>query len=137
MQPLSRTVPVSRGRLWIGRVLSALPALLLVFSAIMKLLKPPGIEEGFAHLGWPMSLAFALGILELTCALLYAIPRTSVLGAILVTGYLGGAIATHVRIGDPFIIPAVLAFLVWCGLYLREPSLHALIPLKSTPSILT
>ena len=124
--------PVSTVRLWSGRIMSALPAFALFASGAMKLFKPPGIEEGFAHLGWPMSLATPLAILEIACTVLYLIPRTSVLGAILLTGYLGGAIATHVRVGDPFVIPALLGMMVWGGLYLRDPRLPALIPLKSS-----
>jgi hypothetical protein len=111
--------------------MSALPVLMLTMSAVMKLLKPPPVVEGFAHLGYPESLALALGIVELSCAVLYVIPRTSVLGAILLTGYLGGATATHVRIGEPFFIPVVLGVLVWGGLYLRDPRLRALIPLRT------
>lgn len=112
--------------------MSTLPVLMLLFSAAMKFAKPPGVAEGFAHLGWTESLAFGLGILEFACTAVYVIPRTSILGAILLTGYLGGATATNVRVGDPFYIPVVLGVLVWGGLFLREPRLHALIPLKSS-----
>ena len=91
--------PVSKKMLWTGRIMSTLPVLTLVFSAGMKLMKPPGLAEGFAHLGYPVSLALGLGILELACTFVYVIPRTSMLGAILLTGYLGGATATHVRVG--------------------------------------
>ena len=122
--------PVSKKMLWTGRIMSTLPVLTLVFSAVMKLMKPPGLAEGFAHLGYPVSLALGLGILELTCTFVYVIPRTSMLGAILLTGYLGGATATHVRVGDPFYGPVILGLLVWGGLYLREPRLRALIPLR-------
>lgn len=90
-----------------------------------------GIIEGFVHLGWPMTLAVPLGILESAVALTCLIPRTSVLGAILVTGYMGGAIATHWRVGDPFFIQILVGIAVWGGLYLREPRLRTLIPLKS------
>ena len=125
---------VSKKALWGGRVLSALPLLMLLPSAAMKFLKPPEVIEGFVRLGYPESLALGLGILELACTAVYLIPRTSVLGAILLTGYLGGATATHVRIGDPFsmvIIPVILGVLVWGGLFLRDPRLRALIPLRS------
>lgn len=77
-----------------------------------------------------MSLALALGILEIVCTVTYAVPRTAMLGAILLTGYLGGATATHVRIGDSFISPVILGVLVWGGLFLRDPRLRALIPLR-------
>src|SRR3954447_20278378 len=112
----------SKALLWTGRVISALPILGLTMSAVFKFL-PPSKEviEGFDHLGWPMRLAFGLGILELTCTILYAIPQTAVLGAILCTGYLGGAIATHVRIGDPYFAQPILGVLIWAGLYLRDP----------------
>ena len=126
-----RTAPVSKKMLWTGRVLSALPVLMLLFSAGMKLAKPAPVLEGFVHLGYPASLALALGILELACTVLYVIPRTSVLGAILLTGYLGGATATHLRIGEPFYGPVLLGVLVWAGLYLRDPRLRALLPLRT------
>ena len=125
---------VSKKALWAGRILSALPLLMLLPSAAMKFLKPPEVIEGFVRLGYPESLALGLGILELACTAVYLIPRTSVLGAILLTGYLGGATATHVRVGDPFsmfIIPVILGVLVWGGLFLRDPRLRALIPLRS------
>ena len=114
--------------------MSALPVLILLFSASMKLIKPPGIEEGFNHLGYPMSLALGLGILELACTVVYVIPRTSVLGAILLTGYLGGAIATQVRVGNPLfthiLSPVYVGVMVWGGLFLRDQRLRALIPLR-------
>lgn len=123
--------PVSKKMLWAGRILSTLPVLMLLFSAAMKFVRPPEMAEGFAHLGYPLSLALGLAILEVACTLLYVIPRTSVLGAILLTGYLGGATATHLRVGDPFFAPVVLGVLVWAGLYLRDVRLRALLPLRS------
>ena len=122
--------PVPPKILWTGRGLSALPVLLLLFSAVMKLLKPPGLADGFAHLGWPMDLAIGLGVLELACTIVYIIPRTAMLGAILLTGYLGGATATAVRVGDPFYAQVIMGVVVWAGLYLRDPRLRALIPLR-------
>ena len=122
--------PVSKKMLWTGRIMSTVPVLVLVFSGVMKLAKPPGLAEGFAHLGYPVSLALGLGILELACTIVYVVPRTSILGAILLTGYLGGATATHVRVGDPFYGQVILGVLVWGGLYLREARLRALIPLR-------
>jgi uncharacterized membrane protein YphA (DoxX/SURF4 family) len=119
---------VSKLALWSGRVISALVALLLTFSAVMKFLEPPDFTEGFAKFGYPESLALPIGIVEVVCMLLYIIPRTSVLGAILLTGYLGGATATHVRISDPFVPPIVFGVLVWLSLYLRDMRLRALIP---------
>lgn len=115
---------------WAGYVCSAIPVLMLVFSAVMKLAKPPGLAEGLAHLGLPMGLTLGLGLTELACTALYLIPRTSVLGAILLTGYLGGATATHVRVGDPFFAPVLLGVMVWGGLFFREARIRELIPLK-------
>jgi hypothetical protein len=135
MASATQPAPVSKLALWIGRIISALPVLMLVMSGVMKLLKPEPVVQGFSQLGWDESLALTLGILELGCTLIYVIPRTSVLGAILLTGYLGGAIATHVRIGDPsFVTALVLGVLVWLGLYLRDVRLRALIPLRSKPA---
>lgn len=126
----SETANVSKKALWAGRIISAIPVLMLTFSAVLKFARPPAVMEGFAHLQLPARLAIPLGILELACAIIYAIPRTAVLGAILVTGYLGGAILTHLRIGDPFWSPIVLGVLPWIGLYLRDPRLRALVPLR-------
>jgi hypothetical protein len=124
-------VPVSKKSLWAGRIMSTLPVLMLVMSGVMKLVKPAEVVDGFTKLGWPDSLALVLGIVELVCTVLYVFPRTSVLGAILLTGYLGGAIATHVRIGDPFIGPIILGVMIWLGLFLRDARLRTLIPLRS------
>jgi hypothetical protein len=129
METAIRFTPVSTAARWISYFVSAVPCLLLTFSAAMKLIKPPGIEEGFAFLGWPVELATPLGILESGCVVVYLIPRTAVLGAILVTAYMGGAVATHVRIGDAFIIQVCLGILVWFGIWLRIPRLRELIPL--------
>ena len=116
---------------WIGVILSAMPVPLLIFSAVMKFMKTPEVVEGFTHLGWPDSLAFPLGVTELVCTLLYAIPQTAVLGAVLLTGYIGGAIATHVRLGEPFHIQAGLGVVLWLGLFLRDPRLRKLLPWRS------
>lgn len=120
----------SKKQLWAGRILSAVPVLMLLFSAAMKFAKPPAFVEEFARLGYPERLALGIGILELACAVVYAIPRTTVLGAILVTAYLGAATATHVRVGDPFYMPVLLGVLVWTGLFLRDERLRALLPLR-------
>jgi DoxX-like protein len=125
---------MNKKMLWTGYVLSALPVLMLTMSAVAKLLKPPGFAEGMAKLGWEESQALGLAIIELACAIVYVIPRTVVLGAILMTGYLGGAVATHVRIGDPIlnvVSPVVLGMLAWLGLYLRDVRLRELLPLRS------
>ena len=135
MQSTMQAVPVSKKNLWAGRVMSALPAMMLLFSGILKLTGMDAVLEGFAKLGYPASLILGIGIIEIACVVLYVIPRTAVLGAILVTGYLGGAVATHVRIGDPLFSQALgpfyLGVLVWGGIYLRDDRLRALIPERS------
>ncbi len=128
----SATQSVSKKSLWAGRIISALPVLLLLLSGVVKLIKPAGVVQGFAHFGYSESVIVSIGIIELACTVVYLIPRTSILGAILLTGYLGGATATNVRIGDPlFLVPAILGVLVWGGLFFREPRLRALILLRS------
>lgn len=127
----STNTPPSKKLLWAGWVVSILPVLMLVMSGVMKLTKSPEVLEGFEHLGWSANLALALAIAELTSTVLYVIPQTAVLGAILLTGYLGGAIATHVRIGEPFWIPIVLGVMIWLGLFLRDARLRALLPLRT------
>lgn len=131
MSEASQLPRPSKAALWTGRVVSALPILALAASAVFKFL-PPNKEmlEGMDHVGWPMRVMFGLGIVELSCALIYAIPQTAVLGAILCTGYLGGAIATHVRVGDPYFVQSILGVLLWAGLYLRDPRIRDLIPLR-------
>lgn len=121
----------SKGVLWTGRIVGTLPALLLVFSGVMKLMKPPAVVQGFEHFGLPLALASGFGILEISCAVIYLIPRTAVLGAILVTGYLGGATLTNVRVGESWIMPVLLGVLAWGGLYLRDARLRQLMPLRS------
>lgn len=127
-QPI--TPPPSRKALWAGWILSVPPALLLVFSAGMKFRDAPDMAQTLAHLGWPERSLRPLGILELTCTLLFLIPRTAALGAILLAGYMGGAIATHARLGEPVVVQAGIGLLAWLGLYLREPRLRELIPLR-------
>jgi hypothetical protein len=132
MLSATQTAPASKKKLWAGRIISVLPVLMLAFSGVMKLAKVAPVLQGFARYGYPESLILVIGILEIACTVVYAIPRTSVLGAILLTGYLGGATATNVRIGDPsFLITVILGVLAWVGLYLRDERLRALIPLRS------
>jgi hypothetical protein len=107
-----------------------LTALVFAFSATMKLLGGQALEDGMAHLGLPMDLVVPLAILELTCVAVYLVPRTAVLGAVLLTGYLGGAICTHLRVGDPFYVQIVLGMVVWLGIYLRDERLGSLLPLR-------
>ena len=124
--------PTSKVMLWTGRVLSTLPVLLLLMSSVMKLTRGPDIIKGFAEFGYDSSLLVPIGVVELVCTLLYILPRTSVLGAILLTGYLGGAVATHVRAGDGmFFSPVLIGIVLWLGLYLRDARLRALVPWKN------
>ncbi len=114
--------------------MSAVPALFLFIDGVGKLVKPAPVVEGTIQLGYPESVLLGLGIVLLTCTVLYVVPRTAVLGAILLTGYLGGAIATHVRVGSPLfshiLFPVYVAVLIWGGLYMRDERLRALIPLR-------
>ncbi len=121
--------------MWTGRVISGLIALLLTLSAVMKLMGGAEVREGFAHMGLPASLRAPLGILELSCVVIYVIPATSIIGAILLTGYIGGAIVTHLRIGEPVYMQIVLGLLIWLGLYLREQRLKSLIPLRTEDAV--
>ena len=114
--------------LWTGRVISALPVLGLVMSAVMKVTQPPEVTEGMAKFGYGTELLIPLAIVEATCTILYVIPQTSVLGAILLTAYLGGATATHVRVNDPFMAPIIMGVLVWLGLFLRDSRVRSLAP---------
>jgi hypothetical protein len=118
---------------WTGRVLSGLFVLFMLgASAAPKLLGMPVAEETLAQLGWPPGYAFAIGVLELTLVVLYVVPRTSVLGAVLFMGLLGGAMATHIRAESPLISHVLfsiyLALFMWGGLWLRDPKLRALFP---------
>jgi DoxX-like family len=119
----------TRKAIWIGRVVSILVSLMFIFSATFKFIDGPQVKEGFAHLGLAERMMLPLGILELACVVVYLIPATSVIGAILLTGYLGGAILTHWRVGDPVLVQILLGILVWLGLYLREDRLKPLIPI--------
>jgi hypothetical protein len=120
----------SRRLVWTGRVASFLGALPFVPSAAMKLLGHPDVAKGMAHLQLPEPMMRPLGVLELLCVLVYAVPRTAVLGAILLTGYIGGAMLTHLRIGEPVYVHVALGVVLWLGLFLREPRLRHLLPLR-------
>jgi hypothetical protein len=115
---------------WVGRVISVLVSLLFVMSAFMKLMGGAEGMQGMAHLGLPESLIIPLAILEISCVVIYAIPATAVVGAILLTGYIGGAILTHLRVGDPFFMQIAIGIFIWLGLYLRENRLKELVPLR-------
>jgi hypothetical protein len=118
-----------KAMLWAGRVISGIAILMLIFSAVMKLAGPDPVVKEFGRLGYTTeNIAVAIGVLELVCVVIYAVPQTAVLGAILLAAYLGGATATHVRISDPFYGPVIGGVLVWLGLWLRDPRLRALVP---------
>jgi len=122
----------TKARLWTGRVLSAAPALLLLMAAAMNLTRQPQAVEGAKQMGFPDSAVLTIGALALVSAALYIVPRTAVLGAIMMTAYFGGAVATHVHINDGNWPTAVVCgVLTWAGLYLRDERLHALVPLRS------
>lgn len=125
----------SKAMVWIGRVVSLLPVLMLIMSGVMKFNLPPDAAKSMGEIGWKQNIAPALGVVELGATLLYIIPQTAVLGAILLTGYLGGAVATHVRVDDwsHMYIPIVLGVLVWIGLYLRDARIRSLAPIRKLP----
>jgi DoxX-like family len=134
MQPAISPTSVSTGALWTGRIMSALPALFLLFDAAMKLVKPTFVVEATTKLGYSENVIVPLGVVLLVCTVLYLLPQTSLLGAILLTGYLGGAVASHLRHGDgPFeiLFPAVFGALLWGGLVLRDTRLRSLVPWRS------
>ena len=133
MATIEQTGPVSKGRLWAGRIVGGLPALFLLVDAVMKFIKPAPVVDGTVKLGYSESVILPLGIVLLVCTVLYLIPKTAVLGAILLTGYLGGAVATHVRVQEglfSIIFPVVFGALLWLGLWLRDPLLTKLVPLR-------
>ena len=134
MQSAIQAAPASKKLLWAGRVLGGLPALFLLFDGLMKLVKPEPVVKATVELGYPESVILGLGIVLLACTVLYLIPRTAVLGAILLTGYLGGAVATHVRVEDSvftILFPVILGALLWGGLVLRDGQLRALLPMRT------
>ena len=120
----------SRKRIWIGFAISGTLLLFLLFDSVGKLLKVPPVVEGSARLGYPESSIAGIGVVLLVCTVLFAIPRTSFFGAILLTGYLGGAVATHVRVGSPLwthqLFPVYIGVLIWLALYLRNEKLRRL-----------
>lgn len=129
---MEAAAPTSKKMIWTGRVISAIPVLLMVFSAVMKLIKAAPVVQGMPRFGYPESLIVIIGVLELLSCIIYLIPSTAVLGAILMTGYLGGATATNVRVGDPsYIMTVLLGVFVWGGLFFRDARVRALIPFRS------
>jgi DoxX-like family len=118
-----------------GWVITVLVALMMTASGTMKLLNPPDVAKAFTEtFGYPADVILWIGLVELSCAVLYVIPPTAVLGAVLLTGYLGGAIATHVRVHDNFIAPAIIGIFVWLGLFLRDPRVRAILPIRRSVS---
>ncbi|MRG55010.1 DoxX family protein [Phyllobacterium sp. SYP-B3895] len=134
MQTIVETAPVSNTAVWAGRVMSGLIILFMLFDSGIKLIPLDVVIQTCAELGLPTSVGFdrGLGILGLICTILYAVPQTSVLGAILLTGYMGGAIATQVRVGNPLfshlLFGVYLGLILWGGLYLRDPRLRKILP---------
>jgi DoxX-like family len=135
MQAVNEFPVYKSSRVWFGRIVGGLPALFMLLDAVMKLFKPAFVVEATVQLGYPEAVILPIGIVLAACTILYLIPRTSVLGAILLTGYLGGAVATHVRVGGPafpIIFPIIFGILIWGGLYLRDPRVSQLIPLRQS-----
>ncbi|HZR57362.1 MAG TPA: DoxX family protein [Terriglobales bacterium] len=135
MQSATQTAPVSSKILWAGRIVSGLVVLFMLFDGTIKVMRLAPAVEGTTRVGYPASVVLPLGIIVLICVALYVIPRTSVLGAILMTGYLGGAVATNVRVGNPLfgyiLAPVYVGVLLWLGLFLRDHRVRALLPLRS------
>ncbi|WP_437203653.1 DoxX family protein [Planctomicrobium sp. SH664] len=127
---LEAPAPSPKWMIWTGRVLSTLVVLLLLMSAVMKLARAQPVLEGMPKMGYPVELAVPLGVVELVCTLLYVFPWTRTLGAILLTGYLGGATATHLRVSEPFIGPVMIGVVTWLGLFLRDSRLRVLLPFQ-------
>lgn len=131
MESSTQAAAGSTTALWTGRILGGLVVLFMLFDAVIKVLKLPAAVEGTVRLGYPASTVFPIGLVALACTVLYAIPRTSILGAILLTGYLGGATATQVRMENPwFLFSVAIGVLVWAAIFLRDNGLRALIPLR-------
>jgi len=135
MHPDTEQVEMSRTRLWSARVMCSLVVLFLLFDSTLHLIKPPPVVEAFAKLGYPLSASVGIGLAELLCLAAYVIPQTAVLGGVLLTGLLGGAIATQVRAGNPafeaYVFPTLLGVLLWGGVWLRDRRLRALFPVRS------
>jgi len=127
-------VAPKKGMIWTGRILSALAVLFLIFDGVTKVMKVRMVTEAMAPLGLPVSLTAPIGVILLACTALYVIPSTSILGAILLTGYLGGAVMIQLRVGNPLysqtLFPVYFGVLLWLGVYLREARLQALVPFR-------
>jgi hypothetical protein len=125
----------SKKSVWTGRIISCFITAFMIFDAVIHLMKPAPVVEGFAKLNFPLRFAVRLGIIELLCVVLYVIPSTSILGAILLTGYLGGAVAIQLPTGNPFfgeiLFPVYIGVFLWGGIYLRDARLRALVPFQT------
>jgi DoxX-like protein len=131
VSPAIQLASPSKAALWTGRVMSALPVLMILFGSVVKLMRLPSVVEAFTRIGMPERLILPVGTIELLCCVIYVIPQTAVLGAILMTGLLGGATITGLRIGDPsYPLPVILGMLAWGGLFMRDPRLRELIPMR-------
>jgi DoxX-like family len=123
-------VPPPKGLIWTGRIISGLVVLFLISGSAYGIINAANLAPEMARMGYPAGIGPKISITCILCALIYAFPRTAVLGAILLTGYMGGATATHVRIGEPFFVPVLVCVLVWLGVWLRDEMLRALTPLR-------
>ena len=121
-------------RIWVGRVISWIISLLFAFSAVVKLMMVPAAVQGMDQLGLPQPMLRPLGVIELLCVVVFLIPQTAFFGAILLTGYMGGTIVTHWRVGQPPIGQVIIGILVWVALYLRRPQLREVIWPTPTPT---
>ena len=132
---VSSPAPLSKAWVWTGRILSGFIVAFLLFDAVIKLMRIQPVIDTFAQLGYPDKFAVTIGVIELVIVALYAIPRTSVFGALFLTALLGGAISTHVRVESPLfshtLFGVYMGLIAWAGVYLREPRLRALVPLRS------
>ena len=131
MSSPAQAVPTSSGMLWTGRIITLVVGLFLLFDSGIKVIHAPAAVQGTVQLGYPEKVVVPLGVILLFSLVLYLIPKTAILGAILLTGYLGGATATMVRVGSPWILfPVFIGMLVWAGLYFRDAQLRMVIPLR-------
>ncbi len=129
----TQPVAPSKGILWTARILGWFAALFIIMDGVMKVLNLPQVQEAMEPLGWPLEMSVTIGIIELVCIAIYLIPRTSFLGVILMTGYLGGVVATQMRVDAPvfsLVFPFILAFMLWATPYLLDSRVRALIPLR-------
>lgn len=131
MATTSQTAPDSKPIILVGWIIGIVAVAFVVMTGVMKLVNPDLFVEGFTRFGYDLSVVRPLGVIQLICTVLYLFPRTAVLGAVLLTGYMGGAIATHLRVGDPYFVQFGLGVLLWFGLYLRDHRIRALLPLRN------